>query len=372
MTGAMKLSAAVCFIFLIGFSMYTNRFVYDNGQERITPDGIEYLKAAKNEPVGDPFSTRILGPTLARLINASDPVRAFHVITPISLILSLFSILWLLYPKSPVLFFTALGSGFAITIGMTYGGMPVLVDPLLLLFSSGVALCLYHQKLLQALAFICLAVLTKEYGVLLFAPWAYAAWSKKKSYLILGLLCVSALAFHHITNAAGYNAFNYSRGSLLIAQLLYYPDQISYLGLWRGLARLYYAAWLGLLPLLILIVVVALKERGISIAVFACVGLPLLVLGDWQRTTNLLYPFLAWAMAGSCFSKDKSWSLSVAGCVLISVVLMMQIPPLLRYFLMVLAAIAFCWFIIRSYRVICSMATEPSLRYVRPDKSAAK
>lgn len=180
--------------FLTLVAVYSFHFFAQDGHSYVSPDGREYLAMVNGELARTPINTRILQPYLAlslSLILGAEPAVGFRILTPIELVASVLTILFLLRRRGATIAWQiatllAIGSGLAVT----YGHMPVLVDPLLILLSCLTLAALDHNRIVLALVCALLAALTKENGVLLGFVWGIYAFRRgyKRAALAGGVL----------------------------------------------------------------------------------------------------------------------------------------------------------------------------------------
>jgi hypothetical protein len=238
-----------------------------------------YNLMARGETAGNPFNSRILVPALARLIHLAfgvDTVTAFHIITPVCLLLSLI-VLSRLLRAAPVNYQKSALGVFALHVGVVYGQVPVVVDPLLLLL-----VCLtviYRERSLVCLLLICIAVLVKDYAGLLLIPWSL--YNRRLAWL--AVLPVALTVYIHLHLDPGFNAFEYEHDSFLVHSLMYYPGMALALGPFRFFQHLLIKLSLNGFAFIVLSLLA--KKRIADLT-----PLPVCVLGDVDRSLHIVQP----------------------------------------------------------------------------------
>ena len=185
-----KYYAYLALAFALVGSLFAYQFFYQDGRYSSTPDGIRYLAAARGETVDLPYNSRIVVPLVASLIarlTAVSVSTAFNILTITGLLGSLLLLVYLLERRGVFgLYSAALITAFGAGLAVFHGKYPTLVDMPLLLLTCLTIVALDHGKLFVALAIICIAALTKEYGVLLTLAWAIQAYKQKGAYILVG------------------------------------------------------------------------------------------------------------------------------------------------------------------------------------------
>ncbi len=311
-----KYYAYLALAFALVGSLFAYQFFYQDGRYSSTPDGIRYLAAAQGETVDLPYNSRIVVPLVASLIARLTTVSvsaAFTILTITSLLGSLLLLVYLLERRGvfgvySAAIITAFGAGLAVF----HGKYPTLVDMPLLLLTCLTIVALDHGKLFVALAIICVAALTKEYGVLLTLAWAIQAYKQKGAYIIVGAVLPVAAVMAAVLLSPSQPGVYPSHQSFLISQLKYqafwlYPEY-----LFNYLKLAYFWAWGAVWPILLLSVwalIKTLRDESVftmdqlrySAMLFAT---PILLTGDWDRTFVLLVPFACLVLVSSHFARD--------------------------------------------------------------------
>ena len=300
---------------LVG-SIFAYQFFYQGGRYSSTPDGIRYLAAAQGETVDLPYNSRIVVPLVASLIARLTAVSvgtAFNILTITSLLGSLLLLVYLMERRGVFgLYSAALITAFGAGLAVFHGKYPTLVDMPLLLLTCLTIVALDHGKLFVALAIICIAALTKEYGVLLTLAWAIQAYKQKGAYILAGAILPVAAVMAAVLLSPSRPGVYPSHQSFLISQLKYqafwlYPEY-----LFNYLKLAHFWAWGAVWPILMLSVwaliktlrggsVFTMDELRYSAMLFAT---PILLTGDWDRTFVLLVPFACLVPVSSPLARD--------------------------------------------------------------------
>ncbi len=311
-----KYYACLALAFALVGSLFAYQFFYQGGRYSSTPDGINYLAAARGETVELPYNSRIVVPLVASFIarlTAMSVSTAFNMLVITSLLGSLLLLVYLLERRGvfgvyPAAFITAFGAGLAVF----HGKYPTLLDLPLLLLTCLTIVALDHGKLFVALAIICIAALTKEYGVLLTLAWAVQAYKQRGAYIVIcAILPVAAVMAALLLSPSRPGVYP-SHQSFLISQLKYQAFWIYPEYLFNYLKLAYFWAWGAVWPILLFSVwalIKALRDRSVitidkhryGAMLFA---VPILLTGDWDRTFVLLVPFACLALVSSHFAQD--------------------------------------------------------------------
>jgi hypothetical protein len=297
---------ALAFILLAGLFLY--HFFLQGGQTAISPDGSRYLAMARGETVDLPFNTRLVGPFVVSVIAYLFGVSvqtAFHLVTASSLLASLLLIIYLLASQgNSVTYQLGVLIAFGAELAVFYGFLPILVDGLLLLLTCLLIVALHKDKLALGLIIICLAALTKEYGVLLALPWAIHAYKKRarRGYLAAAslpvLLLTAAILLLPGQPGAYQNYQDYASTQLRYRAFWLYLDN-----LYNYLKLGYIQAWGAVWPVLLLSTLAIFKKyvarRAFAIEdlyyAIMMVTVPVLLTADWNRTFMILVPFASLA-----------------------------------------------------------------------------
>src|SRR5436853_376706 len=300
-----RLSQSVLLIraFAIVARLYAYQFWIQGGRDYLNPDGYVYLAVARGEAVVRPHNTRLVVPFLASQVAGVlglSTHTVFLIITPVCLFASLLLLAKLLaqrgvtpaYQAAVVL---ALGAALAVM----FGHMPVLVDTPLLLLACLTIAALDRQKLLLALALVCVAALTKEYGVFLALPWAVEAYRKFGWRMAGGLLIPFALLAVTV-------ALQPAQPRVTTGELFGYQQSlIAQFGLLAYGKTLIIWMWAALWPILGFLTfhVLSAARRRVTLTTdqlrYAAVlfSAPLLLLSDIDRVAMCIVPFAC--MAGA-------------------------------------------------------------------------
>jgi hypothetical protein len=298
-------------------ALFTYYFLWQAGYYTVTVDGQRYLAAAQGLAVELPYNTRIAAPLLAAAlarISGLSVQAALQAIGTASLIGALAFLAWLLLRRGAALgYVLALAVGWGSGLAIFYGAHPVLVDSLLLLATCAFNAALARDRLALALGCVCVAALTKEYGLLLAIPWAVAAWRtggwRRAAWAFLPALLLAGVVAAWPAAPGIYGTY----GVFIERQLLFQAIWLSP-GVLRTSLRLWYlSAWGAAWPLL-LFSMTALAIRLYRRAplrqdertyLAALPALPVLLAADWDRTFLLLIPFAAQAAAAQPFARGR-------------------------------------------------------------------
>lgn len=285
-------------------SIYFYQFYFQGGQSHLNPDGEHYLAYARGEIVERPFNTRMVGPAIAFLIaeaiGVSLPV-AYHLITLIGFLGSLILLIILLDRHcAPVAYQVAVVISFGAGTAVLLGHAPVLVDALLLLFTCLTIIA--RARYLFGLGIVCLAALTKEYGVFLALPWVIQAYRRKGMLYAAGVLLPFILLVSAVLFLPGLQYDQHGslgKQGFLVSQFKYQLTQFKELGALVYGKTLYIWAWVALWPVVLIsafsVINKIIKRRSLPIEQaqygILLITLPVLLSGDWDRSLLVLTPF---------------------------------------------------------------------------------
>ena len=300
-----------------------------------------------------PYGTRVLQPFLALIVSALAHVSkfgAYKITVPIELAASLLLLGRIIRRRNRShVWLISILVGIGLPLAVFYGSSDVQVDPLLLLMSCAVLDALDVGQIGWGLVFACLGVLTKEYGIFLGLAWgAYAARRHVRYAILIGLsavvipILVTFLALPRATAGLFAHSSRHSAGTFLF--LLTYPIRsFEDAGPTVWLTQSYKSAWFVLWPAIVLAAAFAFsiargrgEVSGKRIAqgqavpsttdgsqpeavrrssvnlqtdciVFGWVALstPLLLLGGWERSFLLLFPFAIAVCSWHPLSRDR-------------------------------------------------------------------
>ena len=316
-----KYYAYLALAFALVGSLFAYQFFFQGGRYSSTPDGVYYLAAAQGETVELPYNSRIVVPLVASLIarlTAVSVSAAFHILTITSLLGSLLLLVYLLERRGVFgVYSAALVTAFGAGLAIFHGKYPTLLDMPLLLLTCLTIVALDHGKLFVALAIICVAALTKEYGALLTLAWAVQAYKQKGAYTVACAILPVAVVVAAVLLSPSRPGVYPTHQSFLISQLKYqafwlYPEY-----LFNYFKLTYFWAWGAVWPVLLLSAwaliktlrdgsVFTMDDRRYGAMMFAT---PILLTGDWDRTFVLLVPFACLALASSHFARDVRFCL---------------------------------------------------------------
>jgi hypothetical protein len=285
--------------------LYALHFFVGGGQARLIKDSYNYLSMSQGELPGTPFNTRIVGPLMARVIAdiaGTSHHTAFQILTFLSIVATLLVLRKLISeqggsPEWQAAVLLTLGCGLA----ATFGYIPVMADPLLLLVACCTLLALHRGQLAFAIGLAALAALTKEYGVLLGLPVSVVAYrrGRRSVALIAAVLPMFSLLCATLQPADSSGIGFQSWGSFTIAMFGYHSSLFKLRGPSEYPKLLYMWSWSVLWPCLAIafgIVLSRLRNRDklgdheISFLVILA-ALPILLLGDWGRSLLIAVPF---------------------------------------------------------------------------------
>jgi hypothetical membrane protein len=307
--------------------IYAAHFFFGGGASHLILDSYAYLQLANGQQTSVPFNSRIAVPFLASLISSATGLStsaAFKLLTPAELLATLFVLRGIIRRRggSPEWQATVL-LAFGCSLAVTFGYTPILVDPMLLLLTCLAIAALDSGYLFAALGLICVAALTKEYGLVLGLVWLFHASRRglrKIAYLgfILPVAALLIVGFLRQSSAGvgfgGWQAFAYH---------LIFEYQLSVLRL-RGpgdYARLVYMwSWCGLWPAFFISAFSLLYrlKRQIKITddqvgfVLLLLTLPILLLGDWSRNLIVVVPFSCAVATAHPLARDRYFTLLLA------------------------------------------------------------
>jgi hypothetical protein len=212
---------------------------------------------------------------------------------------------------------------FGCSLAVTFGFTPVLVDPLFLMLFCVTVATLDSGRFLTALALVCLAVLTKEFGLVLGVLWAYHAYRCGfRKYAYLGIILPGAVLLMVTLSSRSSAAIGFGSWQAFASHLMF-DYQLSVLRL-RGpadYAKLVYMWCFCALWPVFLIASSLLLSRLIRRSkltpdqisfVILLTTLPVLLLGDWARNLIILVPFSCIVATSHPLSKDRRFVLLVA------------------------------------------------------------
>lgn len=291
----------------LGFSilLYCVHFFIGGGRAKIITDSDAYLFMAGGGSLGPPYQSRVLGPFLASLLASAlgiSPHSAFRILTPAALLISLILLRRIISRQGGSIYWqAALLLAFGCALGTTFGYTPVMIDPLLLVFTCLAIVALERGHLLAAFVLAALACLTKEYGIFIALAVAVIVYFRGHQRIAItgGLASAAPLVILALS------ASTLSSGPLpgwqrfLSAMLGYHTSVYRFRGSSEYPKILYMWSWSVLWPVLLIsagIVLAVLRRRkaltdhqiGLCVCLFA---LPLLLLGDFGRTLLIVVPF---------------------------------------------------------------------------------
>ena len=168
--------------FAVVFSgaLFAAHFFFGGGSNHRILDSWAYLQLSDGEQVGVPFNTRILSPSLAAFLSAVTGLSTstkLVLLTTASLLGTLLILRQILRRRGGTAGWqAAVLLAFGCSLAVTFGYTPILVDPTLLLLVLLTIAALDARQLVIALALVCAATLTKEYGLVLGVVWAFHAF----------------------------------------------------------------------------------------------------------------------------------------------------------------------------------------------------
>jgi hypothetical protein len=299
------------------------------GYERLLSDSEAYLYIAQGGHIGAPYNVRFFGPFAASLIawvSGISALAAFHILTPLALIGSLILLKRLLVRRGGSTEFQAavlLALGCA--LAATFGYIPVMVDPLLLVLTCLTLVALESDYLIAAIALATLAALTKEYGLFLaFIVVLVAYRNGRRKLALIGILLPPALMLAVMLNGSRSTSFSVADWPRFVSAMFgYHPSLVRFRG-WADYLKIQYMwSWSVLWPIMVIaaaVVVSSLRNRikmtssqiGFAVMLLAT---PLLLLGDWGRSLLIAVPFAVIAAAAHPLARDRYfvWLLAAGG-----------------------------------------------------------
>src|SRR6185295_15267685 len=194
--------------------LYGLHFFVGGGYERLLTDSQAYLYIAQGGHIGAPYSVRLFGPFAAFAISwvsGISAVAAFHLLTPLALIGSLILLGRLISRRGgSVEFQAAVLLALGCALAATFGYIPVMVDPLLLVLTCLTLVALESDYLIAAIACATLAALTKEYGLFLsLVVFLVAYRNGRRKLALIGILLPAGLMLAvMILNRSGSTSFS--------------------------------------------------------------------------------------------------------------------------------------------------------------------
>jgi hypothetical protein len=312
-----KVRLKIVFALLCAVALYAFQFFFEGGDTYVSPDGRHYLALARGEEPAAPFNHRILKPAFASLtasISGLSLENSFRVLTAAEILASLIALSALLRQvNSPPAWQAAILAALGSALGVSFGHVPVLVDPLLLLWACLMLLALERGSLVLGLLLACAGALTKEYGI--FLGFAWAAYAYRRGYRRLAFAGA-------LLPAAGYFL-------LMIGRPPSSGTNASFLELIRGTAAyelqilnspqlpkvVYGWLWGVIWPVSSLATLAVflrgprqekLDARQLAYAVMLAFT-PFLLIGDWDRSFLILVPFACIAATAHTLSEDRAF-----------------------------------------------------------------
>lgn len=301
-------------------SFYAYQFLIEGGREFLGTDSQRYLSIANGEAVTVPFHTRIVGPLIAVIITqitGGTLKTSFQFLMGISFFSAILLLINLLRKRGATEFYQA-------TVVITFSGLAsvfghesIRVDALFFLMICLVIAALDRQQHTIALAFICIATLTKEYGIFLVFPWAVQAYKAIEKYVLIGVFLPVGLLLvaNHFIPAKPQDL-----NETIIYQIRTIRDvglstysKFAYVGFWGACGPLLLLAAMGLTQnwrTQRLLSLQNLMSDQIRFAILL-ISIPVLLIGDWDRTFILIIPFACIAASPLSFTRDSRY------CVLI-------------------------------------------------------
>jgi len=295
-------------------------FFVGGGYERLLTDSEAYLYIAQGGHIGAPYNVRFFGPFAASAISrvfGISALAAFHILTPLVLIASLILLGRLLKRRGgSVEFQAAVLLALGCALAATFGYIPVMVDPLLLVLTCLTLVALESDYLIAAIACATLGALTKEYGLFLaLIVFLVAYRNGRRKLALIGILLPAGLMLAvMILNRSGSTSFNVADWPRFVSAMFgYHPSLVRFRG-WADYLKIQYMwSWSVLWPIMVIAaagVVSSLRDRirmtasQIGFAVML-VAMPLLLLGDWGRSLLIAVPFAVIAAAADPLARDR-------------------------------------------------------------------
>jgi hypothetical protein len=317
-------------------ALYVHQFFVQGGIDHVSPDGEQYLSLLGGSPPGWPKNVRVLQPGLAFLISTITGLSfadGFRLLTPLELLLSTV-LLWHLLRRrgASVAWQAANILVVGCPLAVLFGHAPVLVDPLLLLLACGLIVALDHARLGIGLLFVCLAVITKEYGIVLAVPWAVSALRMRSRAAALGgflVPCILSVALkvlaprQHIPDWAEGQEF-FGMGPFIRGSLGYHPSLFRELGPATYLKTTYIWLWALGWPFFLLAIAGTIRRLAAREALgpdlqrfFALfvVSWPLLLIADSDRAILFVVPFACLAATTHALTRNQLfvWVVALGG-----------------------------------------------------------
>jgi len=311
---------------LFSVSLLALHFFIGGGRTRIITDSYNYLSVSDGVPPGTPFNTRIAGPYIAWFIASISGISnqaAFQVLTFFAVLASLFLLRVLIRDLGGSAEWqgaTLLSIGCA--LAATFGYIPVMADPLLLLFTCVVLLALQRGHFEIAIVSAILAGLTKEYGLLLspvVAIVSYRRGHRKAAYAAALLPAISFFAITFLPAGTSGHGFQSWR-SFVSAMFGYQLSMFQYRGAIQYPQYLYMWAWSAFWPGLVIAfaVIFSRLRRGVRMQdhevafLIMSLAVPILLLGDWGRSMLIVVPFACIVATSHRLASRNSFALLLA------------------------------------------------------------
>ncbi|MEK6406940.1 MAG: hypothetical protein AABN34_08255 [Acidobacteriota bacterium] len=206
---------------------------------------------------------------------------------------------------------------------MTFGYIPILVDPAFLLFTCLTIAALDAGHLLAALALACIAALTKEFGLFLGPIWAFYAYRqgfRRVAYaglivplatLLIVLFArqsIAGIGFPGWPSFASHLMFEYQWSVFRLRGPGHYAKLV-YMWSWCGLWPVFLISTYSLLSCFMKRERVSADQIGFALLL---TGLPVLLLGDWSRNLTILVPFACVVATAHPLARDRYFGLLLA------------------------------------------------------------
>jgi hypothetical protein len=290
-------------------------------------DSWAYLQLSDGQQVGVPFNTRILLPLVARLVADAAGLSAstvFDLLTPASLLGSLLLLRRIIQRRGGTeKWQAAVLVAFGCSLAATFGYTPVLVDPTLLLFVCLTIAALDAGHMVVALAVVCAATLTKEYGVVLGVVWAFHAFRHGfRKLASLGLILPAVTLLIVVLTRQSDSAPGLPSWPAFAFHIMF-EYQLSVFRM-RGPADygklVYLWSWCALWPTLFIATSslfycrvgrVKMTADHVSFAIVLST-LPVLLLGDWIRSLVVIVPFACVVATAHPLARDRRFALLLA------------------------------------------------------------
>jgi len=318
------------FALFFSSGLYAAHFFLGGGLGHRILDSWAYLQMSDGQQVGVPFNSRILSSSAAALIAAATGLSAstvFDLLTPASLLWSLFLLRKIIGRRGGSQEWqAAVLLAFGCSLAVTFGYTPVLVDPTLLLFVCLTITALDGGRLALALAAVCAATLTKEYGVVLGVVWAFHAFHYGfRKLACLGLILPAATLLIVVLTRQSNSALGLPTWPAFAFHLMF-EYQLSVFRV-RGPADygklVYLWSWCAVWPTLFIGTFslffrrmgrVRMTADQVSFAIVLGT-LPVLLLGDWIRSLIIMVPFACIVATAHPLARDRRFAslLAVGG-----------------------------------------------------------